>query len=375
MKKVLLVGSMASMLANFNKNNLEILLQLGCEVDVVANFSYEDPISTEKKRKFTDFLDENYISYYQVPFPRGIGNFKRNLKILSQLNRIFKEKSYDLIHTNSPLASVLVRVVAKKFKIPVLYTVHGFQFYQGAAKKDWLIFYSVERLLSTLTTAVITINQEDYMRAQRLGYRNVIYIPGVGINLSKFNNSLEQNSRNKDSKYIVTSVGELNNNKNQLCVLKAIKKSKIKDQLQYMICGVGENHEIYKDFIEKNNLENNVTLLGYREDIKDILSNSDAFVFPSFREGLSVSVMEAMACGKPVFASNIRGNVDLIDQGKGGELFDPNDSVMLSKLFDNVLPNSSLLSQYGIYNKKKIIQFSQNNVDEKMEKVYEKLLF
>lgn len=374
MKRVLLVGSMASMIANFNKNNLKILTDLGCEVHVAANFGQEDPISRQKRQTFIDFLEKNHITYVHVPFPRGIGGLRDNLSILKSLNQLFLHNSYDLVHTNSPLASILVRMVAKKHRVPVLYTVHGFQFYQGASKKDWLLYYTVERLFAPLTTSLITINQEDYNRANTMGYKNVNYLPGVGIELSSFEPKDSTSSDKFSDKYVIVSVGELNDNKNQLCVLKALCQSELKEQIHYFICGVGENTKIYQTFIKENGLEEIVTLLGYQEDVKPILNKSDVFVFPSFREGLSVAVMEAMASKKAVFASRIRGNVDLIDEGKGGQLFAPDDSEILAGLFDQFLPQRDLLQQYGSYNERKIEQFSQAVVDEKMRSIYAALL-
>src|SRR5699024_4691609 len=117
---------------------------------------------------------------------------------------------------------------------------------------------------------------------------------------------------NLNDDIIITSVGELNKNKNHEVVIKALSKVHIKN-FKYLICGIGPKEEYLRKLISDLNLSNNVYLLGYRTDIEEILNITDIFAFMSFREGLSVSLMEAMRSGVPIIASNIRGNNDLVD--------------------------------------------------------------
>lgn len=366
-KKVLVVGSMSSMLANFNQDNLLILQKLGYEVHVAANFGKEDPVSRQKKQSFSSFLAANQITKFNLPFPRGMGKVSQNLKLLQQLNQIIGKQQYEFIHTNSPLASVLVRLVAWKKRVPVIYTVHGFQFYQGGPRKDWLLFYPVEKLLAKVTHTLITINREDYRRAQKMCYPDVKLLPGVGIETKKFQQLTSRHSQ----KIVLTTIGELNDNKNQLCVLRALRDSALKSKIEYVLCGIGQNEQLYREYVQANQLEENVIFMGYQEDVLPILARTDVFVFPSFREGLSVAVMEAMAAGKPVFASRIRGNVDLIDEQRGGLFFDPADSQSLTKLLDHYLMKTSLLAEMGHYNQEKIQGYSREVVNQKMTEIYQ----
>lgn len=353
-----------------------LLRDLGYEVHVAANFGQEDPISVEKRQKFISFLKENDVTFYHLPFPRGRGKLRTNFLIIRKLNKLVKKEKYNMIHTNSPLASALIRVVARKNSVPVLYTVHGFQFFSGSNLKDWLIYYPIERFLAHWTTALITINQEDYQRAKKMHYRKVYLIPGVGVDVNKEKPVAVKCDLDPllDNRTVLTSVGELNENKNHLLVLKAIAACKNKEKLVYLICGIGDRQEEYQEFIRINHLEKNVYLLGYRTDVAEILSKTDVFVFPSFREGLSVAVMEAMAAGKPVFASEIRGNVDLVKEGKGGCLFDPNDLASLVQLLDQLPFAAAKTTSMQEYNRKKIQGFSNEIVDHKMIQIYRELL-
>lgn len=130
----------------------------------------------------------------------------------------------------------------------------------------------------------------------------------------------------KNDDYLLISVGELSERKNQIVVLKAladIKQSQpeIGRKLKYILVGKGSKDEEYRKFIETYALDESVQLLGFRSDIPELLRTSDLFVFPSYQEGLPVALMEAMSSGISVICSKIRGNTDLVSDG----LFDPDD--------------------------------------------------
>lgn len=130
----------------------------------------------------------------------------------------------------------------------------------------------------------------------------------------------------KNEDFLLISVGELSERKNQIMVLKAlteIKRSQteIGRLIKYILVGKGSKEEEYKEFIKTHDLEENVQLLGFRSDIPELLRAADLFVFPSYQEGLPVALMEAMSSGVDVICSRIRGNTDLVSDG----LFDPDN--------------------------------------------------
>ena len=114
-------------------------------------------------------------------------------------------------------------------------------------------------------------------------------------------------------------------------------------------------------------LKRQLHLLGYCDNVPSIVKSCDLFVFPSKREGLSVALMEAMACGKAVACSKIRGNTDLIDE-KGGALFDPKNSDSCMRAIKDLLNRD--LTEMGKYNRKKVEGFSREKVEDCMRKIY-----
>ena len=235
-------------------------------------------------------------------------------------------------------------------------------------------YYPVEWLCAHWTDVLITINKEDYALAKkRLKARIVRYVPGVGIDLSKFSRQLfSEEECNKVRKEVgvpekthwLLSVGELNDNKNHETVLRAIVKIKC---VYYTIAGVGSNLKRLKELARELGIADRVIFLGYRNDVSLLCKAADIFVMPSFREGLSVALMEAMASGMPCCVSKIRGNVDLIDD-KGGTLFEPHSVDGCRTAIKNLL--TSDLRLLGENNRSKIKHFDIKVIENTMNEIY-----
>ena len=200
--------------------------------------------------------------------------------------------------------------------------------------------------------------------------KRVEYVPGVGIDISKFGGSTVGKAEKRtelglpqDAK-VLFSIGELNANKNHETVIRAIANT----ELYYIIAGRGDLQVHLTEVIDSLGMSERVRLLGFRKDVKELFEAADVFVFPSFREGLSVSVMESMASGLPVACSKIRGNTDLIDEN-GGFWFNPASAEDCKKAIDSVLASDS--KSLGEYNKKKIESFSVENVCRMLKVLYE----
>ena len=115
-------------------------------------------------------------------------------------------------------------------------------------------------------------------------------------------------------------------------------------------------------------VQSQLHLLGYRKDVLEIYHSADVFCFPSIREGLSVSLMEAMASGLPVACAKIRGNIDLID-ADGGVLFNSRDVEECKKSIRAILAGDAWA--YGMHNAEKVKQFSVETVNKQMTELYD----
>lgn len=168
--------------------------------------------------------------------------------------------------------------------------------------------------------------------------------------------------------FTILSVGELNANKNHQVVIRAIGLL-IDTSIHYVIAGVGELKEELERMAASLGVDNQVHFVGYRTDIADLHHYVDCYALPSIREGLNVSLMEAMASGLPCIAGRIRGNVDLIDEGEGGHLV-PASNIASWKSSIEELMKSTDRDSLGYHNASKIRPFSKTEVNKEMQNIY-----
>jgi glycosyltransferase EpsD len=358
-RKCLFVATVIGHIKVFHIPYLKWFKEQGWEVHVAANGEEEIPYCDKKFN----------ILIQRSPFKL------QNINAHSQLKKIISYEKYDIIHGHTPMGGILTRLCGKKHRktgTRIIYTAHGFHFFKGAPFINWLLYYPMEKWLSRYTDTLITINKEDFNFAERkMKAKSTHYIPGIGIDTDKFASSIvdKETKRNEfgiplDS-IVLISVGELNTNKNHQIIIKAINKIK-NDNLYYIICGQGNELKQLQGLCKKLGIENHVLFLGYRTDIIDLLHMSDVFVFPSLREGLPVSLMEAMVAGLPCVVSKIRGNVDLIEHGKGGFLCGVNDVNEYEEAIEKVTKNKNM----GEYNKTAVQGFDVAVVLNKMKEIY-----
>ncbi|MCI6637698.1 MAG: glycosyltransferase, partial [Lachnospiraceae bacterium] len=294
----------------------------------------------------------------------------KNVKAYRALNDFVKKNKFDIIFCHEPMGGVMGRLVGHQNGCKVIYMAHGFHFHKGAPKKNWLIYYTAEKTLALKTDVIITINHEDYRLAKKnFKVKKVYYVPGVGIDLKKFgSHNVDKKAKRKEvgvpvgTTWLLT-VGELIPRKNHRVLIDAIKDI---PGVFLTIVGDGELTEETQKYIDENQLGQKVKLLGYRTDIDELNEASDVFVFPSLQEGLPVALMEAMACGKPIACSNIRGNSDLINE-KGGVLFDPHSVEDCKNAIEKVLCGDK--ESMGIHNAIAIKKYSLESVEPRLQQI------
>lgn len=377
--KALMLASVASMIDQFNMENIALLQSMGYQVDVACNFLHGSTSSKERVEAFQKELNEKQIRSIYVPIPRKISAWKDIVASYRQVKQLVEQEEYQLVHCHSPIGGAIARLACRKQRkkdLRVIYTAHGFHFYTGAPKKNWMIFYPIEKWLSKYTDVLITICKEDYKRAKECMHaKEIVYIPGVGVDVDKISAMPKQEEKReelglKENDTLLLSIGELNKNKNHEVILRAMAKLNRND-VHYAICGKGDLELYLTQLAKKLGIENQVHLLGFRTDAKEWLTVADIFVFPSFREGLPVSLMEAMAAGLPVVATNIRGTTDLIVPEEGGYLYSATDVECMTQSIDKLLDNDRTRKEMGKYNQTVIRDFSITKVKEIMKTIYE----
>lgn len=382
MKRALMMASVASMISSFNRDNINILQNLGFQVDIACNFEHGSDSSKERGVEYRKEVEAKGIKTYQLPVSRSITEIKNIIIAYRLMKKICENNHYNIVHCHSPIGGVVARLACRgerKNGTKVVYTAHGFHFYKGAPKKNWIVYYSIEKWISRFTDLLITINKEDYERAQTFRAKRVVYIPGIGVDTGKFRNvDVDRAQKRTELKIsgdtvVLLSIGELIERKNHESALIAMSKLNSQNYV-YLICGEGKLDGYLKDLIAKLGIENKVHLLGYRRDIPEICVAADVFVFPSYQEGLPVAVMEAMSAGLPIICSSIRGNTDLIKNELGGFLHEPEDVVGLSQSIDKLINNAELRKRMGDINSNEAFKYDKKNINAIMEELYASLV-
>lgn len=371
MKKALLISNVTTKFTNFVIPSIEALQNLGYEVHMCANYSNFN----DDKSKYN--VKMHHIDFIRNPFNIG------NIKAYRQLLKLMEEEKFDMVHCNTPIGGLLGRICAKRTNVPkVVYTAHGFHFYKGAPLVNNLVYKNIEKKLAKYTDIIITINQEDYDAAKSFKLREngkVKQVNGVGIDINNFiiddfnKEKYREDLGIKQEDIMLISAGDLIKRKNYEVAIKAIKQCN-NPKIKYYICGQGPEEKNLKKLINKLELENQVFLLGYRNDIKQLMNSSDIFLFTTKQEGLPRSMMEAMAVGLPCVASKIRGNVDLLEDGKGGYLVSAHDWKSFSERLVIIAEDAELRVNMGITNKSRIQCFDLNEIKKMIKKIYQEVL-
>ena len=390
MKKVLISTTVSGFVPQFEMNNVRMLQTMGYEVHYATNYNMVSYGKDNHRLDGTGIV-RHHIDYTRSPF-----QIKENIVAYRQLKKLMEQEQFELLHCHTPVAAVLSRLVARKYRkngMKVAYTAHGFHFFRGASLKYWLMFYTAERLLANFTDVLITINEEDYTRAERFCRHKktkVVQLPGVGIDTAYWSgqalsaeekSQLRQEIREelglKEGQLAMVSVGELiprKNHREVICALGNLVRNYRADNMlpfHYYICGHGDLQEELKQLIAEEGLEQYVTLLDYREDMRRVLFGMDLFLFPSKQEGMPMAMLEAVTAGLPVIARDARGNRDIVKvMGPKGQTYTKQDEL------------EQLLMQILVEQKEVLVQeaaidmspFDSAGVKETMQGIYNNLL-
>lgn len=370
--KILIIVHLGRHLRLFSHSDAEIYYDLGYEVHFAANFNWDE---VDRPRP----IDKEKYTLHQINFSRSpfsLGNFKAFL----QLRKLVRKYRFRFIHTHMAIAGLVGRLVAKNIRqLKVIHTSHGFAFYHGLVWYKYSLFSTIERLLAHHTDYLITMNNQDYLYAQkRMKLRaegRIIRIPGVGFDLEK-SKTLVVDRRSKresigvnESSYLVVTTGELSKRKNQMTAIKAI--SLIQDKrVVLVICGKGILLPKLQKLVQKLEIQDYVKFLGFRSDIIEILKVSDLFLFPSLAEGLPISLLEAMGCGLPVVASFVRGNEDLVKENINGFLVEPFDYHSMSRKIEFLMNNKLESDRISCNNKMMSMQYDKKDVCREIKNHY-----
>jgi glycosyltransferase involved in cell wall biosynthesis len=310
-------------------------------------------------------LREQGLYVIEVPVERKIKPWS-NVKTIYRLVSLMKKEKYDVVHVHTPVAAVLGRIAAKLAGIKtVIYTAHGYYFHEGMRFFQYKFYYWLEKFFAKYFTDWLLLqSKEDYDLSISHSFKtpsNMIHL-GNGVDIhTTFNperinfkriEELKKHLSIKKEDVVITFIGRFVKEKGIFDLIDSFQL--LKEKYTYvkllMVGGVSNserdlesNIELEKRFLENPSIIN----VGYRKDIPEILALSDIFVLPSYREGLPRSIVEAMAMGKPIIASNIRGCREEVQHGVNGFLFEKGNYIELYEKLNELVENEEKRKLFG----------------------------
>ena len=329
-----------------------------------------------------EILENIGVICVDVPFSRNPFSFK-NAIAFCYLNILFKMIDFELIDIHTPVAALVTRAAHRK-KQPgkIIYTAHGFHFFKGAPLFNWILYYSAEKIATKWTDHLITINQEDYENALKIGLskERISYIYGKGVEVPTVHMSgeerlaLRKELEIRENSVVISYIAELNKNKNHQFLLKNWNEIKLlSPNAILLIIGKGNYEDELKRYVLEKNI-NDVKFLGFRSNIHQLLELSDIVTLLSHREGLPKSIMEAMVAKLPVVVTDTRGLRDLIINNENGFVVSHEDKIGLINAFVSLINNENLRKQMGENGFEKVQKYRLENVLKEYSFIYEDLL-
>lgn len=375
MKKALIVATVFRFL-NFEKSDIQILLDMGYEVHIATN------MRGEKWLRDDGTLDGLNITKHQIDFGR-VPFSKDSIKSYKEIKKLIRKYNFDVIHCHTPVAAAITRIAARKAHkhgTYIIYTCHGFHFNKKSDKKSWMLYYPIEKFLASFTDMIITINKEDSDIVRKFNVKKRGYIPGVGVD-TEYIATLRVNRKEMfaqmkipEEAFVILTIGELSDRKNQKVILNALGKIKDKN-IYYIMVGTGKNQNEYTTLIESLGISNNVIFTGQKEHdwVMRLCHIVDLGAIPSTIEGLGLAGLELLAAGTPLIGSDIQGIKDYLINDVTGISCNPNDV----DSFANAIIKMKNNREYYDSCKKNTFSMAQNfdihKSRECMKKYYEEM--
>lgn len=341
MKRILFVANVAKEhILKFHIPQIKMFKENGWTVDVACAGNEEIPYCDHQFR----------TSWKRSPFTL------KTFTGIRELKAILADAHYDIVYCHTPVGGLVARVAARKARkrgTKVIYCAHGLHVFHGAPLINWLLFYPIEKCLSYLTDAFYTVNREDYAFVKRSFNKRMTtrLVPEVGVNFDRLQLGDKASVRAEyrrelgipDDAPVLIYVAELIKNKNQRMLVDAVGDLQ-KTHPDVILLLVGPEHDdgALRAYLSSKGLADRIRLLGWRNDIGQLMICADICVASSIREGFGINLVEAMYCGLPVVATANRGHQMVITHGETGFLVPVDDHLAMATHVSELITNRTL---------------------------------
>ncbi|NOZ23900.1 MAG: glycosyltransferase family 4 protein [Planctomycetes bacterium] len=353
MRKLRVLQVLEATIGGTKKHVLQILSHLPRDRYVLSFVcsTLRDPVF----QKDIEALRAAGVNVTVIQMPRSIRPLA-DLRALWNLLGHMRRCRYDIVHTHSSKAGILGRLAARLARVPVvIHTPHAFAFEMTTGRFTKTAYRLVEKTCAHFTDAVVAVSEHERRLAAGLGVlpphriftiENVLDAEDLKRPRTRAKTRKELGLRSKQ--ILVGAVGRLTRQKGLPVLLDAAAKlSREFPDMHFLIAGSGDEEYSLRRKLAQLGIADKVLMPGHREDTRDLYAAMDLFVLPSLWEGRPYALLEAMAAGKPVVASDVCGLDDVIEDGVNGMLVPPGDATSLAQAVSCLAQDATLRRRLG----------------------------
>ena len=332
----------------------------------------------------SDLAEARGVDVVRVP---GLGReitWLGDLRALWSLWRLCRRVRPDIVHTHTAKAGTLGRLAAWMAGVPVrVHTFHGHVFHGYFARWQTAIYIWIERLLARLTTRVVALSrrQADELRGYlRVGADKISVIP-LGFDLRRFVTADARAARARfrsavqarDDQVLITMVGRLTAIKNHALALRALAAlDGAGDKVLLVLVGGGETEARLRALVRTLGIETQVRFAGWWRDLEAVYYGSDVVALSSDNEGTPVCLIEALACGRAVIATDVGGVADVLADGAFGVLVPPHVEAFAAAL-GRMLEPAERAKYEGVGRSATLARYDVSRLVTDIEALYDEL--
>lgn len=310
-----------------------------------------------------------------------------NYAVISQVQKLVAQEQYDIVHVHTPVAAFVLRYALRNYRhahpTKVVYTAHGFHFYQGGHPVKNALFLRLEKLAGRWTDRLVVINQEDYRAARQyqiVAPEKCLYMPGIGLDISAYApekvsaaevNTIRTELGLAPNDHLLLMIAAFNPGKRHDDAIRALAHLQ-RPEIHLAFAGIGSRQERMRALAKEVGVDANVHFLGYRRDIPALLKCATATLLLSDREGLPRSSMESLAMGVPVIGTDIRGLRDLLVDG-GGLLVKPGDIAGVAQAMQQIVDQENATIDMARKGRNNVQKFDLHHLIQLHQELYNEL--
>lgn len=314
------------------------------------------------------------FNYFDITLPKVYRG-----KHLYSLEKIIIENNIDVIHSHGGVAGMYARFYKKKYnKVKVVHTIHGIHYTRTKNFLRKWFSHLIEQHLVKYTDKFICVSEEDRKLAEEMSIIDPSKTAVIknGINVGRFRDAKPSESLKKElglseNTIVIGNISRFDFQKNQRLLIESFSEmAKQKENVKLLLVGAGQYLEECMAQAKQRGIKDKVIFTGEKSNVQDYYPLIDIFVFPSLWEGLSITLIEAMASGRAIIASDIPSNRELIKDGENGLLFELGEKAKLTEKILSLLESPDerqRLSRKAMHN---AMDYDEKKMTERIMEIY-----